>query len=94
MDTTDNVVSHRNKRSSYVAVFVALVAITAIEVGLTFVNVPRQVLTVVFIMLSIGKASLVAAFYMHLRDDPPVYTYIFVLPAVLLLVFILMASIY
>lgn len=94
MESSSSAVSQRNKRSSYIAVFVALVVITAIEVGLTFVNIPRQVLTVVFLMLSLGKASLVAAFYMHLRDDPPVYTYIFVLPAVLLLVFILMASIY
>lgn len=94
METTEKAKEHRSKRSSYTAVFVALVVLTAIEVGLTFLGLPRQVLTGVFLVLSFGKAALVASFYMHLNDDHPVYTYIFVLPAALLVIFILMASIY
>lgn len=94
MESTEKAAGHQTKRSTYVAVFLALVVLTAIEVGLTFVNLPRQALTATFLVLSLGKAGLVASFYMHLKDDPPVYTYIFLLPAVLLLVFILMASIY
>lgn len=94
MESTEKAAGQHTKRSTYVAVFVALVVLTAIEVGLTFVNLPRQTLTATFLILSLGKAGLVASFYMHLKDDPPIYTYIFLLPAVLLLVFILMASIY
>jgi caa(3)-type oxidase subunit IV len=94
MDSTETAVRHSNKRSTYVSVFVALVVLTAIEVGLTFLNLPRQAVTAVFLILSLGKASLVASFYMHLRDDKPIYTYIFILPAVLLVVFIVMASLY
>lgn len=85
---------HRTKRSTYAVVFGALAVLTAIEVALTLSGVPRRTLTPLFVVLSLGKASLVAAFYMHLKDDPPIYTYIFVLPAALLLIFILMASIY
>lgn len=86
--------NHRTKRSTYALVFGVLVFLTAIEVALTLSAVPRQTLTVLFIVLSLGKASLVGAFYMHLKDDPPIYTYVFVLPAALLLIFILMSSLY
>lgn len=82
------------RKSTYALVFLALVVLTAIEVGLTFVGLPRQTLTGVFLALSLGKATLVASFYMHLRSDPPIYTYIFVLPAALLAVFVLMSSLY
>ncbi len=83
--------SHRKK---YAQVFLALAVITAIEVALTFVGLPRGSLTALFLLLSLGKASLVASFYMHLRDDPSLYTWIFVLPAALLIVFVLMSSLY
>ncbi len=85
---------HRTKRSTYVAVFVILAIITALEVALASLNLPGQLVTSLFLLLAVGKASFVAAFYMHLKDDPPLYTYIFVLPASLLAIFILMSSIY
>jgi len=53
---------------------------------------PQGSLTALFLALSLVKATLVAAFYMHLRDDPAVYTYIFVIPAVLLAAFVFMVS--
>lgn len=86
--------AHASHRKTYTQVFVALVILTAIEVGLTFLGLPQGALTTVFLLLSLGKAGLVAAFYMHLRDDPPMYTWIFVLPVLMLVVFVLMASLY
>lgn len=83
--------SHRWK---YGQVFLALVVITAIEVALTFVGLPRGSLTALFLLLSLAKAGLVASFYMHLRDDAPLYTWIFVLPAALLIVFAAMSALY
>jgi caa(3)-type oxidase subunit IV len=82
------------KRSTYVVVFLALVVITAVEIGLSLTDISRSTLAPLYLVLSIGKATLVASFYMHLRQDAPLYTYIFVLPAALLAVFILMASLY
>lgn len=81
-------------RRTYTQVFLALVVITLIEVGLSFVDLAGGSLTALFLLLSLGKAALVAAFYMHLRDDPPLYTWIFIVPALLLIVFVLMASLY
>jgi caa(3)-type oxidase subunit IV len=79
----------------YLAVFVALGVITAIEIFLSLpsTNVSRQILTPIFIVLSLGKATLVAAFYMHLRDDSRFYTIIFILPALLLLIFAVLATV-
>jgi len=80
------------KRSTYALVFLVLVIVTAAEVGLTTLGLPQGSLTALFLALSLVKATLVAAFYMHLRDDPAVYTYIFVIPAVLLAAFVFMVS--
>lgn len=94
MDSSASAEEHRAKRSTYVGVFVALAVITALEVWLATLGLPGELVTGLFLLLAVGKASLVAAYYMHLRDDPPLYTYVFVLPAALLAIFILMASLY
>lgn len=86
--------THRSHRRTYTLVFLALVVLTAIELGLSLVGLPQAVVTTTFLLLSLGKAALVASFYMHLRDDPPLYTWIFVLPSAMLIVFVLMASVY
>ncbi len=74
-------------RSTYALVFLVLVIVTIVEVYLSTISLSRSLLNSLFILLSLAKASLVAAFYMHLRQDKRLYTYIFVLPAVLLLTF-------
>jgi cytochrome c oxidase subunit 4 len=80
---------------AYVLVFVILAAVTAFEIFLSLpsTGVSRQILTPLFVVLSLSKASLVAAFYMHLRGDSRFYTIVFVLPALLLLVFALLATV-
>jgi cytochrome c oxidase subunit 4 len=66
---------------NYIAVFVALVVLTAIEVAVTYVaSIPRLV---VLIPLAIAKATLVVLFYMHLRFDSRVFTLIFVIGIVM-----------
>jgi cytochrome c oxidase subunit 4 len=74
----------------YGAVFIFLAVITAVELALSRLNLPDSVVDPVFLVLSLGKASLVAAFYMHLRQDNRFYTVIFVLPVLLLVVFALL----
>ena len=80
---------------TYVIVFVVLALITAVELLLSTptVNLGRSLLNVLFVLLSLGKAALVAAFYMHLRGDNRLYSYIFGLPVILLLVFALLVVI-
>lgn len=79
----------RRTRLVYGGVFLVLAVITAFEVWLSSsrVGLSRELLTPLFLVLSLSKAGLVAAFYMHLRSDSRFYTYIFLLPVVLLLLF-------
>lgn len=94
METQSVETAHTTGRRTYTQVFVALVILTAVEVGLAFMNLPRGLVTGLFLLLSLGKAGLVAGYYMHLRDDPPLYAWIFVLPVLMLVVFVVMASLY
>ena len=88
MKTSGQAVSRRTL--GYGAVFVILALITAIELGVKGLGLPRAATNGLFLLLSLGKAALVAAFYMHLRRDNRIYTVIFVLPVVLFVVFALL----
>jgi len=64
----------KNTKPNYVLVFVGLVILTAIEVGVTYLPVPR---VPILIPLALAKASLVALFYMHLSSDKNQFVIIF-----------------
>jgi cytochrome c oxidase subunit 4 len=64
---------HR-RHPNYVAVFVALAILTALEVTVTYLPLPR---IPILVPLALIKASLVALFYMHLKYDRRVFSGIF-----------------
>jgi caa(3)-type oxidase subunit IV len=64
-------------RMSYVGVFVALAAITAIEVLITVIGVGVAT-SALLVALSTSKVMLVAMFFMHLRYDSKWYSGIFI----------------
>lgn len=70
---------------TYLVVFLGLAVITGVEIGLATVGLSRSFRAPIFVVLSLAKASLVAAFYMHLRSDSRFFTAIFVTPVVLIL---------
>jgi len=80
---------------TYAVVFAVLAMITLVEILLADSQggMARQVLTPAFLLFSLAKASMVAAFFMHLKSDSKFYTAIFTLPAVLLLIFALLATV-
>src|SRR4030042_5446158 len=71
----------------YVGVFAALAAITLIEIAMPQATLVPSLARGLFLAFSLAKASLVAAFFMHLRDDSRIYTAILLLPVVLVLAF-------
>lgn len=79
---------HETKRSTYVLVFLVLAVVTAVEVGLSTIDLAAQAATGLFLLLSFVKAALVAAFFMHLKDDARLFRYILILPTLLLIVFV------
>jgi cytochrome c oxidase subunit 4 len=59
---------------NYLGVFWVLAILTAVEVGVTYLPVPR---IPVLVPLALLKAALVALFYMHLKFDRRVFSAIF-----------------
>ena len=62
---------------TYFAVAMILSALTAVEVGVFYLNWLGHGIIPVLAVLSIGKFALVAMFYMHLRYDARLYTGLF-----------------
>jgi cytochrome c oxidase subunit 4 len=59
---------------NYLGVFWVLAILTAIEVGVTYLPLPR---IPILVPLALLKAALVALFYMHLKFDRRVFSAIF-----------------
>ena len=74
METKPKTIEHRSP--NYMGVFIALIVLTALEVGVTYLPLPR---IPVLVPLAIAKAALVVMFYMHLKFDRRVFSLIFVI---------------
>lgn len=61
----------------YVAVATVLCVLTVIEVGIYYVQGLRGALVPLFLILSAAKFSLVALFYMHLKFDSRLFSWLF-----------------
>ena len=61
----------------YITIAVILTVITAIEVGVYYVDALRPLLPPILIVLSAGKFALVVMYYMHLKFDHPIFTGMF-----------------
>ena len=63
-----------SKHPNYFGIFGALTVLTALEVGVTFIPLPR---ILVLLPIALAKAALVAMYFMHLKTDRPIFRYIF-----------------
>lgn len=69
--------AHISSAPFYVAVFLALIALTILTVGQSYVDLGRLNLIVV-ILIATTKAALVVSFFMHLRYDNKFNALIFI----------------
>lgn len=60
--------AHGGKRKQYLMVFVALVVLTALELGVVYM-IRGTPLVVALVGLALAKAMAVALYFMHLRDE-------------------------
>ncbi len=74
----------------YVLIGVVLTVITAAEVAVFYIPALRPVLVPILLVLSSTKFALVVMFYMHLKLDSPIFSYVFVAP-LMLAVFVIVA---
>ncbi len=68
----------------YLGIAVVLTVITAIEVGVFYMPSMRTMLVPTLLTLSALKFALVAMFYMHLRFDSKLFSWLFVFPLVII----------
>ena len=69
-----------HKAPNYIAVWVGLAVLTAVEVAIVYLRLPRQLMVVSLVFLALWKALLVALYFMHLRFEPKRLLYIVLAP--------------
>jgi len=76
--------THESHPGKYIAVFVGLALLTAIEVLMaTGAGLAATPLILILIALAAVKAGMVALFFMHLRDDTKWFSLLFIYPLLL-----------
>ena len=55
----------------YLAVFGALLALTMVTVGFSYLHLPHSIAIPIGIAIAIAKAALVVMFFMHLKGERP-----------------------
>ncbi len=90
MNENQPVATTAHQRPNYLAVFLALVVLTALELGVAFVvgGLPKASILMAF---ALAKIMLVVLYYMHLKNDNPWYRAIFFLPFLLVIPLIIVA---
>lgn len=73
----------------YWIVAAVLAVVTAIEVAVTFMNIPHPILIGILLVLSVFKGAAVVMFFMHLKGDSLPYQLVFLMPFSLAVTFIL-----
>ena len=71
--------SHHN----YIKIFIILSVLTAVEIGVTFLGLPRTLLVTLLVGLAVWKAALVALHFMHLKIEKKTLTIVAVIPFIL-----------
>lgn len=95
-DTHTKSAAETHRHPNYLAVFIVLAVITAlitaVELFSQSLPIPRLLINTFFIVMAVVKATLVAMFYMHLKQDSWIYTALFGLPVLfaLFLMFMLL----
>ena len=81
-----------HKHPNYMAIFWWLAILTVIELGVVFAPFTKMMIGVLLCALALGKAALVAAYFMHLKFETKTLTWIAFTPLVIavLLIFVLM----
>lgn len=81
--------AHHPSWQEYVKIGVILFIITAVEVGIVYVEALESVLLPMLLTLGVAKFILVVGYYMHLKQDHKFFTALFTIGMLLALGIIL-----
>ena len=81
-----------HKHPNYMAIFYYLAILTAVELGVIFLPIPKLFIAVLLCVFAVWKATLVALYFMHLKLEARTLGLIAVTPLVIatLLVLVLL----
>ena len=69
---------------TYIGVFMALMVLTAVTVGVSYIDFSSAMAIAVALFIAIIKGSLVAGFFMHLIDEKKAILWLLILTAIFL----------
>jgi caa(3)-type oxidase subunit IV len=75
---------------NYMRIFWILLVLTIVEVGITFLHLPKMLLAALLIILAVWKAALVAMHFMHLKFEKTTLAVVAITPIILCVFLILM----
>ena len=75
---------------NYLRIFWILLVLTIVEVGITFLHLPKMLLASLLIILAVWKAALVAMHFMHLKFEKTTLAVVAITPFILCVFLILM----
>lgn len=75
--------SSAHGHQKYIQIFVILSVLTAVEVGITFLGLPKILLAILLVSLAVWKAALVAMHFMHLKIEKKTLAVVAIAPFVL-----------
>lgn len=79
-----------NEHPKYMWIFLWLAVLTAIEVAVFFLNMPKVILIILLIGLACAKAILVAAYFMHLKFEKRTLAVIVITPFLICVFLVIM----
>ena len=87
--------AHARTEPNYMAIFYWLAALTAIEVGVTFLpsyvpSITKLAIGVILVVLAFTKAALVALYFMHLKFERRTLALVAITPVLLCIFLIFM----
>jgi len=62
-------VAHKDHRRDYFRIFWVLTVLTLVEVGITYLKMPKSVMATLLVGLAVTKAAFVGLYYMHLKYE-------------------------
>jgi cytochrome c oxidase subunit 4 len=73
---------------NYMMIFYWLAGLTALEVGVTYMGLPKMLMIALLVGLAVAKAVMVAMYFMHLKFESRTLGLIALTPPVLLVMFV------
>ena len=75
---------------NYLRIFWILLVLTIVEVGITFLHLPKMLLAGLLVILAVWRAALVAMHFMHLKFEKKTLAVVALAPFILCVFLILM----